>query len=173
MPPVSSRHGACATCAASTSAPSVSRETAHAVAPRRTERWRAAAVPELAQRGVAEAALAHALAQLAVEDVQGRPGSARLAVVGERDRGVLAGALRREQGEVGLADELLLRARVDREGRDAGGQRLPDEVLRRRAPDPLGELDPRGGLAVDDDRELVAADAERLLAGAALLRQRA
>ena len=134
---------------------------------------RATGVPELAQRDVAEAALAHALAELPVEDVEARPARTGLAVVGEGDRGVLAGPLRRDQGEVGLADELLLRARVDREGRDARGQGGPDEVLGGGAPDSVGELDPRGGLAVDDHGELVAADAERLLAGAALLGQRA
>src|ERR671937_94577 len=106
-------------------------------------------------------------------EVEARPGRPRLAVVGEGDRRVLARPLRRDEREVGLADELLLRARVDREGGDACRQRLADEVLGDRAPDPLGELDPRGGLAVDDDGELVAADAERLLAGAALVRQRA
>src|ERR687888_184430 len=122
---------------------------------------RTVGVPELPQRGVAE------------EDVEARPARARLAVVREGDRRVLARALRGDEREVGLADELLLRGRIGRKGRDSRGQRGPDEVLRGGAADPVRELDAGRGLAVDDDGELVAADAERLLPGAALLGQRA
>ena len=132
----------------------------------------AACIPELTQRDVAKAALPHAVAELPVEDVEARAVRARLAVVGERDRGVLAGPLRGEEREVGLADELLLRLCVRREGRDPGGQCRADETLCGRPSDPIREQDSRSGLAVDDDGELVAADAERLLAGAAVLGER-
>src|ERR687886_639635 len=84
---------------------------------------RTAGVPELPQRDVAEAALAHALAQLAVEEVEARPARAGLAVVGEGDRRVLARALGGDEGEVGLADELLLRGRIGGGGGDSPPQR--------------------------------------------------
>src|SRR2546421_11939551 len=91
---------------------------------------RAAGIPELTQRDVAEAALAHALAQLPVEDVEARAGRAGRAVVRERDRRVLARTLCGDEREGGLAHELVLRARVDRERRDAGRQGRADEMLR-------------------------------------------
>jgi hypothetical protein len=84
------------------------------------------------------------------------------------DRHVLADALGTDQGEVGLADELVARAQPERLG-DARrrGERDAVDALARERPDTLGELHraERAG-AGQDDGELVAADPVAAVGGA-------